>query len=68
VFKPRLVWIDAIKRGPPQPIKASVAEPQEAQNGLLIPQAEICRLRLALASGISTVNGAVAEWLKAAVC
>jgi hypothetical protein len=29
---------------------------------------ETCRLRLVTASGISTPTGAVAEWLKAAVC
>ncbi|EAQ35860.1 hypothetical protein NB311A_00770 [Nitrobacter sp. Nb-311A] len=28
----------------------------------------IRRLRLASVSGISVINGAVAEWLKAAVC
>src|SRR6202049_4572307 len=68
VFERRLVWRDAIKRGPPEPIKARVAEPLEAQNGLPIPLLRNLPLAARPRVGHIDRNGAVAEWLKAAGC
>jgi hypothetical protein len=41
---------------------------RDRQSGRELRNTSICCLRLSPLSGISALNGAVAEWLKAAVC
>src|ERR1700732_222222 len=62
------VLIDANKSGPPEPLQTRVPDPLEAQNGLPIPLLRNLPLAARPRVGHIDRNGAVAEWLKAAVC